>query len=475
MKRLVLLVLLATVAAQAKPAPDQRALVFTHVTIIDATGAPPSADMDVVIVGDRIADIGKAGRLRVPAGARMIDGRGKFLIPGLWDMHAHTSYKEFLALFIANGITGVRDMGGSPAEFESLQQWRKQIAGGSLSGPRIIAAGTHVDGPKSISRPESINVENREDARRAVETLKGRGADFIKVYSMLSREAYFALADEAKKHGLSFAGHVPAAVSAMEASDAGQKSMEHLFGVLYSCSSREAELRKEDAEAVAKSGIAVFVQEEIKAELKTLDTYDARKAGALFARFAKNRTRQVPTLVGWQSLAAAGDDGPNDDARLKYIPADRRQSWQRQSAAFIKSLGPEYAANRNRLLEKQLQLVRAMHRAGVEIMAGTDSAGLYIYPGFSLHDELSLLVRAGLTPMEALQTATRNPARFLGLIGSLGTVEKGKIADLVLLEANPLEAIGNTRKIAAVISGGRFIDRQQLDQMLSAVETAYGM
>lgn len=482
MKRFKIVVLLAVLTQAVLvqglfghpwPQTSREAIVLTHVTVIDATGAPPSADMTVIIVGDRIADIGKTRRLRVPKGARVIDGTGKFLIPGLWDMHVHTSYKEFLTLFIANGITGVRDMGGSPAEFESLQQWRKQIADGSLRGPRIIAAGVHVDGPRAISRPESINVENREDARRAVETLKGRGADFIKVYTMLSREAYFALAAEAKKERLPIAGHVPAAVSAAEASDAGQKSLEHLFGVLYSCSSREAELRKEVAAAVAKSGIAVFVQEEIKAQIKTLDTYDQRKAEALFARFTKNKTRQVPTLVGWRSLADSDDQSSNNDPRLRYIPGYRKQSWLKQSAAFIKSLGPDYAANKNRLLEKQLQLVRAMHRAGVEIMAGTDTAALYIYPGFSLHEEIALFVRAGLTPMEALQSATRNPARYLGLLDSLGTVEKGKIADLVLLEANPMENIGNTQKIAAVIADGRLIDKQQLDVMLSAVETVY--
>ncbi|HET9530633.1 MAG TPA: amidohydrolase family protein [Blastocatellia bacterium] len=479
MKRFKVLILFAAllqaVSGQTAPHASRETLALTHVTVIDGTGAPPQSDMNVIIAEGRIAEIGKAARLGVPAGARVIDGTSKFLIPGLWDMHAHTSYKEFLTLFIANGITGVRDMGGSPSEFESLQQWRKLIADGVLSGPRIKAAGIHVDGPGAISRPESINVESAEDARRAVQTLKERGADFVKVYTMLSRQAFLSLAAEAQREGLPIAGHVPAAVSAAEASDAGQKSMEHLFGVLYACSPREAQLRQEAAAAVAKSGIAVFVREEILAQIKSLDSYDPKKAEALFARFARNGTRQVPTLVGWRSLAASNEDSAESDPRLRYIPSERKQSWLKQSEALIKSLGPEFHSKRNRLLEKQYEIVRAMHRAGVEIMAGTDTAALYIYPGFSLHDELALLVRAGLTPMEALQSATRIPAKHLGLLDSLGTIEKGKIADLVLLEASPIENIGNTRKITAVITGGRLIDKQRLAQMLSAVESAYRM
>jgi hypothetical protein len=479
MKRFKLFILtvllLQSVFGQTAPNPSHEALALTHITVIDATGAPPQTDMTVLIKGGRIAEIGKAGRLRVAEGARVVDGTGKFLIPGLWDMHVHNTYREFLTLFIANGITGVRDMGGSPAEFESLQQWRKLIIEGSLPGPRVIAAGIPVDGPKSISRSESINVENQEDARRAVQTLKERGSDFIKVYTMLPREAYFSLAAESKREGLSIAGHVPASVSAAEASDAGQKSMEHLLGVLYACSSLEAVLRKEAAAAVARSGITVFVQEEIRAQIKTLDTYDPAKAEALFARFAKNGTHHVPTLVGWRSLADSAKGVSNNDPRLKYIPNDRKQSWRNQVAGFIKSLGDEYLANRERLQEKQLAIVGAMHRAGVEIMAGTDTAAIYVYPGFSLHDELALLVRAGLTPMEALQSATRTPASYLGLLDSLGTIEKGKIADLVLLEASPLENISNTRKIAGVITGGRFIGKRQLAEMLSAVEAAYRM
>ena len=449
-----------------------RPLVLAHVTVIDATGAAASSDMTVVIAGGHITALGKSEKTKVPKDAAVVDATGKFLIPGLWDMHAHLTYKEFLALFVANGVTGVREMGGDPNEFEHLKQWRKQIEERSLLGPRIVTAGVIVDGPKEIGRRSSLNVANAIEGREAVDYLKQHGAEFVKVYSMLPREAYFAIADEAKKQGLPFAGHVPASVSAAEASDAGQRSIEHFFGVLTACSTNEAEVWNEAAATISKSGIAVFVGAEIRAELKALDTYGERTAATLFARFVRNGTWQVPTLVGWRTLSLPDNSSLANDPRLKYIPRERKEAWKKQLAGLPKSFPAEYAANKQRLFQRQLELLLEMHRAGVQILAGTDTAGLYEYPGFSLHDELGLFVKAGLTPMEALQAATRDPARYFGRLDSLGTVEKGKIADLVLLEANPLEDISNTKKIAAVVLGGKLLLKSKLEEMLAAVEAA---
>jgi len=447
-------------------------LIITHVTVVDTTGARLIRDTTVVIVGDRIKEIGTTDNVKAPKDVKRFDGSGKFLIPGLWDMHAHISYMEFLALFIANGVTGIREMGGNPEEFVQLKEWRKQIANGTLIGPRIFAAGVIVDGPRKIGRRTSLNVENAIEARQAVDNLKQQGADFIKVYSMLPRESYFAVAEQAKKQGLSFAGHVPASVTASEASDAGQKSLEHLFGVVSACSKNADALHDEANATVAKSGLSVFVGAEIRTELKTLDTYDDKNAAALFAHFVKNGTWQTPTLVGWQNLAMTDDRYFLNDSRLKYIPRERKDSWKVQKAALLKGFDPEYFPERQRLFEAQLRLIRAMHKSGVKLLAGTDTAGLYEYPGFSLHDELALLVKAGLTPVDALRCATRNPAEYFGLLDSLGTVEKGKIADLVLLDGNPLEEIRNTRRIAAVVLGGKLIPRSTLDEMLSGVETS---
>lgn len=463
---LLLFVLIPPSLGQPALHSTRQTLAFTHVTVIDATGAPPLGDMTVVIEGDQITGLAKTGRVTVPRGSRVVDAKGKFLIPGLWDMHAHISYSHFLKLNIANGVTGLREMGGSPAEFEAVREQRKRIAEGELLGPRIVAAGIVVDGPRQMSRPKSLYVTGDREGREAVDSLKKLGADFVKVYSMLPRDGYFAIAAEAKHQGLTFAGHLPASVSASEASDAGQKSLEHLFGVLASCSSIEAQLTAETKAAIEKSGISGFVTAEIAAQLKALRSYDQRTAAALFVR---NGTWQVPTLTGWKNLAAADDRHLINDYRNRYIPRERREAWKSQRDGLLKSLPAE--SFKGGLIQKQFEVVRAMQSAGVGIMTGTDSAGHYLYPGFSLHEELALLVKAGLTPMEALQAATRNPAKYLGLLERLGTVEKDKIADLVLLDANPLLSIRNTQKIAAVVVGGRLIAKPALEQLLNEAES----
>jgi imidazolonepropionase-like amidohydrolase len=307
-----------------------------------------------------------------------------------------------------------------------------------------------------------------------VNYLKGHGADFVKVYSMLPRQAYFAIADEVKKSGMKFAGHVPASISATEASDAGQKTIEHLFRVLPACSTDEARLNQELAEATSRKGISDFVHAEIHSQIASLDSYETTRAAALFARFVMNQTWHVPTLIGWATLTEANDKLLTDDSRLKYIPADRKRAWSTQRPGLLRSLGQEFEANRARLFKRQLEIVGAMHRAGVRILPGTDSAGLYLYPGFSLHDELVLLVKAGLTPMQALQSATIDPAKYLGLSESHGTLEKGKIANMVLLEANPLADISNTQKIAAVVLRGKLMSRSDIQEIYSRIEANAG-
>jgi imidazolonepropionase-like amidohydrolase len=470
---LLILILTPSLPVQSRQ-PTAPGLAFTHVTLIDGLGGPPKQEMTVMILEDRITAIGKTQNVRPPKGIKVVDAAGKFLIPGLWDMHAHTTYKDFLMLFVANGVTGIRDMGGTPEEFNRLVQWRREIATGAAIGPHIVAAGLFVDGPLPIGRPNSLNVATADEARQAVRYLKEQGADFIKVYSMLPREAYFAIADEAKKSGLKFVGHVPASISALEASDAGQKTIEHLFRVLPAFSTDEAKLNQELMEVTSKKGISDFVHAEIHSQIASLDSYDMSRAAALFARFVRNQTWFDPTLIGWATLTETNDKLLTDDVRLKYIPTDRRTLWNTQRSGLLRSLGPEFETNRARLFKRHLEIVGAMQRAGVKVLAGTDSAGLYLSPGFSLHDELALLVKAGLTPMQALQAATIDPATFLGLSESLGSLEKGKIANMVLLEANPLVDIRNTQKIASVVLRGRLISKSDIQEMYSKVEANAG-
>ncbi len=416
----------------------------------------------------------RTGDVAIPKNAQVINGKGKFLIPGLWDMHVHTLLKalpaSYFPMFIANGVTGVRDMGG---DLEFMKHLRKDINEGKLLGPHIIA-GQMVDGPFPVWPGLPISISDEVDARKAAASIGNSGADFIKVYSLIPRQAYFALADEAKKRGITFAGHVPVSISAAEASDAGQKSIEHLDGILRACSSIEPELTKTIEEATKDpSQIRTsLVRALTETEVKALKTYSEEKAEALFARFAANGTWQAPTLVVHRAGAFLNDSDFTNDLRLKYIRPGIRDSWKNQDDFRLTNRTAESIASARLLFQKRLELIGAMHRAGVKMLAATDAVVWYVFPGFSLHDELELFVKSGLSPMEALQTATLNPAIYLGLSDMLGTVVEGKKADLVLLEANPLENISNTKRIDAVIIGGRLIPKASLEKLLKDAEAA---
>jgi imidazolonepropionase-like amidohydrolase len=437
---------------------SQSALIIVHVAVIDVVTGGVRRDASVVVEGDRITQVRSSRGVKIPAGARVVDGTGKFLIPGLWDMHVHTFFGEqapagrdiTLPLFVANGITGVRDMG---SELEAVLQARAEIAGGTLLGPRMIVAGPMLDGPKT-QFPASIAITTPEDGRRAVDMLVSRGVDFIKIQSYVPRDAYFAIVDECKKKNIIFVGHVPDAIRGAEASNAGQKSFEHLIGIFEGSSTAEDELLKGP-----------------KSPGKFLDTYDAPKEAALIALLAKNQTWQCPTLF-WergQWLVDAIDVSKDPDA--KYVPALwRDELWPRFTKSIVKEMDTDPLAVREKFVEHELDIVRKLHAAGVPFLAGTDTpAGVDVIPGFSLHLELQRFVDAGFTPLEALQTATINPARFLGKTADFGTVEKGKMADLVLLDANPLEDIRNTQRIAGVVLAGRYSSRADLDGVLNGV------
>jgi imidazolonepropionase-like amidohydrolase len=460
------LILLSTLGTGAQ-SKRQRVvpLVIRNVTLIDmrgaTDGAASQAGMTVVVRGERIAEIGRASSVRVPDGAQVLDGAGKFLLPGLWDMHVHMASlppferneKIFLPLFVANGVTGVRDMGG---DLDVLLKWRAKIASGELAGPRIVAvAGPMLDG---YIWPASQSVTNEAEGREAVAGLKRRGADFVKVQSLLARDVYFAIAAEARKQGMTFAGHVPETVSAREASDAGQKSIEHLTGVLQASSSMEDALPKG-----------------LKATAQLLETYDAARAAALFASFRRNATWQCPTLVWERGYFTLDADALADESLLRFIPRDWEEKiWKDFKRDALRQRTPEDRETLKRRLRKELEVVGAMHRAGVGLLAGTDTPAPYIFPGSSLHDELALLVEAGLTPFEALQTATRNPARFTGKLDTHGTIERRKMADLLLLDADPLADIKHTRRIDAVIIGGKLYTKPMLRRMLAGVAEAAG-
>lgn len=379
------------------------ALAITHVTVIDCTGAVPKPNSTVLIAAGRVAAVGLADRIAIPPGAQVVDGSGRFLIPGLWDMHGHLTdaTDDAFPLLIMNGVTGVRDMGGDLA---LIDRWRSEIEKGTRVGPHIIRAGPFVDGPKE-GVSNRLTVRTPQEARQAVHSLKVKGVDFIKVHNALPPDAFFALMQEARKEHIPVAVHLPQGVSSAEASDAGAASLEHVETMAESAMWRKGATAKTVEQAVDEN-LGPAGQE-------------------LFQRLVKNGTWYVPTLVAYER------------------------------GFVLWSNDPEALKPRLEIHEKQIEVVRMMHKAGVPIMAGSDFSDWAMVPGVDLHNELALLVEAGFSPLEALQAATLNPAKFLGKTDTYGTIEVGRVADLVLLDMNPLEDISHTRKIHAVVLGGK--------------------
>lgn len=440
----LILSLIPSVMTQTK----SKSIAFTHVTVIDATGAAAQSDMVVVVADGKIAEIGKFGKVKIPKKSQVIDGGGKFLIPGLWDMHVHLSKagENALPLFVANGITSVRDMGG---DYVKLLQWRKEAAAaGTRLSPRIKTPGALLETQDNVARMKRegtvepvdkfrIGINTPDEARRAVDLMWSLGVDFIKFRTVASPEVYQAIAAESKAKGLMFVGHQFGTPEAMIA--AGQKSIEHYIYPPIITNPRHAEIYKK----MVDGGVYICTTM-VVADESLFVSYDDAK-------------RQVEDKTGVI------------DFRRKYLSGYLIEDWTEQLEEKKQPSPVDYA----KLKEILIKDFREMHKAGVRIMPGTDVAVLLIYPGFSLHDELRLLVSdVGLTPMEAIVSATRYPAEFFGMQKTLGTIEKGKIADLVLLDANPLDDIGNTKRIDAVVLNGKYFSKRAIENMTADVEAA---
>jgi imidazolonepropionase-like amidohydrolase len=440
----LLVVASLVMACAAILATQSKAIAVTNVTLIDGTGARPRV-VTIIVEGDRIVAINSGGPERMPAGATIVDGRGKYMIPGMWDMHVHIGgYDEgakLLPRFVGYGVTGMRDM-ASPVD--DILRLRRATAEGTLLGPRIVAAGPILQRPLPFATPPLVRTVTGADAKHAVDDLQTKGVDFIKIGDTLTRDAYFGIATEAKRLGLSFAGHLPVSVTAVEATSAGQRSIEH-FGsagfrnVLIACSSAETELMSQarDALASALAGGPSPDETLYRAQFlrRLVETYDRRKAAALFEAFKQNGTWQVPTLSALASV------------------------WNARRA----QLNPADAAAVDNASRKTIEMFAEMRQAGVKVLAGSD---LPVTTGAPpIHDELVALVRAGMSPLEALQASTRNAAEFLGRVADEGTVEVGKKANMALLDADPLTDVANTRRVAAVVLRGRLISGSDLQRL----------
>lgn len=432
-------------------------LIIKNTNVVNVRNGSIARNVSVVIRNNRITAVVKNG---TPYKGQIVDGRNKYLIPGLWDMHTHNWNAEpFFPLLLTNGVTGIRDMFGS---IDSINRWRAAIATGQINGPVIFASGPIVDGPKPVW-PGSVAISNPEQVPRIVDSLKNTlKVDFIKVYSLLSRPVYFRIAEEAKRQNIPFEGHLPNEISVLEAARAGQKSQEHLLGFIQEASDSSDYLQK-----IARKLITDTILQGRTARMKMLiRSFNKQKLVDLVKELAKYDSWICPTLVVNRNIAFMNDTGFINDNRLHYMMPAMKDMWNPANDPRFNTVPPEYYELYKKLLGLMLITVKEMQQAGIKLLAGTDYPNPYCFPGFSLHDELDLMVQAGLSPLQALQTATINPALFLNISADYGTAEPGKVANLVLLDKNPLENIAYTKCIHAVIVNGNLLDKEKLQMML---------
>ena len=416
---LYLLFFTACSVVQNTTALGKTALI--NVTIVDVSNGSLVPGQTVVIDGDKIIEVGSASDIRIDKSTSIIDARGKYLIPGLWDMHVHLELatKQSLPYFIAYGVTGVRDMGSN--SFDSIKHWRNEIEHGSQTGPHIIASGPMIDGPFFVNELR-VTVNTASEARKAVDSIVALGVDFIKVHQQISKEAYLALAEQATKHKITFVGHKPAALTTQDLIKAGQNSIEHIMST---------------------------------PDLNDTTISLLREANVFF----------TPNLLIIDKISRNDNLSLNKDKRLDQVSPALKHHWKKQTEAWGDNVKKTVEYMQSAMPHMQ-QRTASLQRAGVLLLAGTDLGIPYAYPGSSLHEELELLVQAGLSPFQALQTATINPARIFKKENEMGSIKKGKRADLVLLNANPLESIANTKNINMVFFKGKVFDRNSLDAIL---------
>ena len=428
----------------------QQPVAFTHATVIDGRSAAPRVEQTVVVSGTRITAAGPSASVSVPSGARVVNATGKFLIPGLWDMHVHTvtpAGREMLSLYVANGVTGVRDMA---SDWPTIKAWRREIAARRLIGPRIVAAGPYLEGGDvPIAH---ILARTPEEGRRGVDSLIALGVDFVKVHGQLTPETYFAIARRAREKGIPFAGHVSRVVGARAASDSGQRSIEHLLAIPAPCTPAES--------------VALAPRYSVQGALGRCSSEDLSE---LYARFVRNGTWVTPTFTAQFEVAVWPTHAVPGDTLARYIP-DVLRDFTAQIFSMPDSIPPGADSVGRAMFAKRLAQVAQMHRAGVGVLTGTDAPLRNSPPGFGLHEELGLLVRGGMTPFEVLRAATYEPARYFGMLDSVGTIEAGRVADLVLLDRSPLDDIANTRAIAGVMANGRWFDSASRAKLFRAGE-----
>jgi len=442
-------------------------LIITNTNIIDTKTGDVLYNRDVVILLDSIAHIEENSASTIYISDKIVDGTDKFLIPGLWDMHTHTwwGYKDFFPLLLANGVTGIREMFGN---LEEIARIKREIQNGKLLGPEIVSAGPIVDGDPP-AWPSSDVASTPEEGREIVRQQKAGGADFIKVYNRLERDVYFAIADECNNQNIPFSGHIPIRISLVEALLAGHGTIEHFYGITDYCSSKSEYLLALYNKEITNDSLIGPGTYYNRIEFE-ITTYDPAKESSLIKLMGENNAWVCPTMVVHKGFQRNLDPDYRTDERLKYMPSYTTGSWK-----ITKDSVPSARDLSNLELEIEWYelfppLIKPLSQNGTNFLAGTDYPNPYTFAGFSIHEEMEIFVdEAGLTPLEALRTATLNPAKFLKSEETKGSVEVGKEADLVLLSANPLEQISNTKKITGVVLKGKYNSADSLNEAMEEI------
>ena len=443
--------------ASVSPTPVSDAIAIVGVTVIDPSSSAPPKSNQTILISDGVIRAVLPSSLPIPASARRIDARGKFAIPGLWDAHVHfmNTGVTALPLFVAHGVTSVREMGGF---IDSTRAWQARMRAGTLVGPRIFTAGPILESPRYLQGvversararsqlalrvlPYRIGVADSIEARRAIDSLVKLKVDFVKVRTSATPAAFYAILREARRAGLRVAAHQQAAPLRV-ALDSGQTDLEHAI-------------------------------------LPPTSRLSAATRDSVYRKFADNGAYYTPTLTVSRAVMLSGDSaaraifGPDAirlDERRAYASPWLLGWWRMQVDERATDTSSTRAAEGNEAYASSVADVKRMHELGVNILAGTDAGSVLVYPGFGLHEELRRLVEdAHLSPREALWSATVGPARFARLDDRLGTISAGKIADIVLLDADPLSDIRNTSRIFAVVQAGRLFTRAELDELLRQV------
>lgn len=456
------------------------AICITNISTIDPTDGLKE-NQSVVIKDGKILRIASSAELSLAKTNKIIDGTGKYLIPGLWDAHVHFAFIEDLApsmfdLFLAYGITSVRDTGG---KLEFVKKWKDKAMADPTKAPRVMIAGPLLDGMPNVydgsdpmHPPLSVGMQSVEDLELQIHMLEENGVDLLKAYEMLTPEQFATVTRLGKEKDLRVTGHVPLSMDVISASNAGLNSMEHMRNLELSCASNSDELLAERRQLLADGardpgGVLRSRIHDAQRE-KAIKNYDEQRADEVLAVLKKNETWQVPTLALSTGFVNKPFANPQFQESFAYLPDTLEDRWKTGIENFAKI---EITPFRDQYNTWMFNMVGKVHKAGIDIMAGTDCPIFFLTPGRSLHEELVVLVRAGLSPLDALKTATLNPARYFNMEKELGSIKENMLADLLILDANPLEDIKNTQKINSVIREGFVYDRAGLDEILERLDT----